>query len=687
MTRLRPLAAAALLLPAAALADRAETLESIDVTADRAATAAVTAEELADPAPDTAAALARLPGGGVNRNGPLTGIAQYRGLYGDRLNVLVDGASPVSGGPNAMDTPLSYLPAARLARIEIHRGIAPVSDGIETLGGTVRATSRAGRFANGDGVELYGDAAAGLRSADDGRSVTGLAGVAGRHHRAHAAVTRERGDDRETDAGTVAASRYERDVYELGYGHREGDRRASLDYRRNETGPTGTPALPMDIDVIDTDLLRAGYATSFRGIGLSADVAYNDVHHRMSNDSLRPAANPMMRRQTVAEADGGSYRLRAAIPLATGHLAVGLDGRLARHDADIFAPDNDAFFVRNFNDARRDLHSLFGEWSGPLSARLGATLGLRYTRAETDAGRVDGTPAMTMPAAATLRDRFNAADRERSDDNLDLALVLEYALREDLDLTAGLGRKTRTPSYQERYLWLPLQATGGLADGNNYVGDIDLDPEVAHEATLGLDWHPGRFRVSPQAFYRRVDDYIQGVPATDPAVLMASGMTGDPTPLRFANVDAEFYGIDALWSVQLADRWFLDGSLAYVRGERRDIGDDLYRVAPPDARVALSHRRARWSVTLTGEAHDGQDHVSATNGETESSGYGLLHVSGRYEFPRHGLTLSAGVDNLLDKAYRPHLAGINRVVDSDIAVGERLPGDGINGYVRLSLAW
>ena len=45
--------------------------------------------------------------------------------------------------------------------------------------------------------------------------------------------------------------------------------------------------------------------------------------------------------------------------------------------------------------------------------------------------------------------------------------------------------KTRAPSYQQLYLWVPLQATNGLADGHNYVGDINLDSEKAYESRPG----------------------------------------------------------------------------------------------------------------------------------------------------------------------------------------------------------
>lgn len=43
------------------------------------------------PVSDISGLLTQLPGTAVNGNGPLTGIAQYRGLFGDRVNTQVNG--------------------------------------------------------------------------------------------------------------------------------------------------------------------------------------------------------------------------------------------------------------------------------------------------------------------------------------------------------------------------------------------------------------------------------------------------------------------------------------------------------------------------------------------------------------------------------------------------------------------
>ena len=47
------------------------------------------------------------------------------------------------------------------------------------------------------------------------------------------------------------------------------------------------------------------------------------------------------------------------------------------------------------------------------------------------------------------------------------------------------------------------------------------------------------------------------------------------------------------------------------------------------------------------------------------------------------LFINAGVENILNNTARDHLTGINRVADSDVGVGERLPSPGRNFFASL----
>jgi iron complex outermembrane receptor protein len=280
---------------------------------------------------------------------------------------------------------------------------------------------------------------------------------------------------------------------------------------------------------------------------------------------------------------------------------------------------------------------------------------------------------MAGDAADMLAAGFNDADRDLRFRNLDAVVKYRRPVFNNAEFSMELGSRARAPSYQELYLWLPLQATGGLADGRNYIGNLQLESERSNEVNIGLGWAGNRFHISPQVFFKQVDGYIQGVPSTNMAANMLSMMMGGDPALEFANVDAEIYGFDLAWKYQLTDTFFLDGLASYARGKRTDISDNLYRLAPMNASVAVNFVTDAWAVKSEVVGYAEQDKVSAYNGEQQSAGFGLLNASVSWS-PLEFVRLEARVDNLLDRSYQDHLAGVNRVTGSDIPAGVRLYG-------------
>jgi iron complex outermembrane receptor protein len=390
--------------------------------------------------------------------------------------------------------------------------------------------------------------------------------------------------------------------------------------------------------------------------------------------------------------------------LRGGELRFGTDGSLPENDADIFNPDDPAFKIVNFNDVKRHRLGLFGEWAGELAENWELVAGARYTRVSADTEKVSATGlGMNQANANLLAEAFNDSDRSQVDDLFDLSVILSLELSDTMTLELGAARKQRAPSYQERYLWLPLESTAGLADGRNYVGDVNLGPETAYNFDFGLNAASRGFYFTPRVFYKRVDDFIQGSPLTSgPAVAFrrtaANAVKGlgfcqanrtSPTcvPLQFTNVDAEFYGVDAGFGVAITGSWRIDGNVSYVRGKRRDISDDLYRIAPLNGILDLTYLGGDWSVTTEGEFFARQGDVAEANAEQETDGYALLNLYAQYTL-MDSLKIRAGVRNVFDSFYQSHLAGINRVIadrdgnPADLDLGERLPGRGRSFFIR-----
>jgi iron complex outermembrane receptor protein len=524
---------------------------------------------------------------------------------------------------------------------------------------------------------------------DGSYAAGGVAGLATDSLRFNLLGSYEEGDDTAFPGGTIRDTAFERGLYGFSSGARFGAHEVGLDYRRQTTGPTGNPSFAMDIRYFDSDHLHADYSGEFETTRIEAGVGYVDIAHGMNNFDLRPPPAAAMRRETFADAITRTGDLTVIFPVAEGELRLGADVEDVDRANLITNPTNPNFYIRSMPDVSVRRAGLFAEWAGAIGS-LNGELGIRVDQTDAEAGLAETGPAVPAMIAG-LAASFNAEDRSRDETTFDGAARIWTAPINGLVWRATLAHKTRAPSYLERFAWLPTEASAGLADGNIYVGDLDLSPETAWTAEVGVDYETERWSIRPSIYIREIDDYIQGVPFdATPGVLdtpqeMVASMNGDTTPLRFANVDARLYGFDLDASLKLSDSWRLDGVASYVRGERRDIDDNLYRIAPPSLTVSATYEASVWDATLEARAVAKQTEVSSTNSEAPTSGYVILNLLGGWDVAR-GVRLSASVENLLDHQYRDHLAGYNRVSGSEVALGQRLPGPGRSFLLRLNVS-
>ena len=620
---------------------------------------------------DTAVALKDMPGANVNSNGAITGIAQYRGMYGDRVAVTIDNHAIISGGPNAMDAPLSYVSPMITETLTVERGIASVSSSPESIGGHLEARLARGNF-GADEFGLSGFVGSRYSANGDVSTSAGRLTVSDSVHRFSVIAEQDRGHDIKTPAGDIRPSAIDRKRYDVSYAYANGDDHVVVFAGNLDTQDSGTPALPMDIRSIDTDLIGGHFLRSISpGLSMEGRISANDVEHVMDNFTLRSAPAAMMQRQTFATGSGETISAAGKIDFQKSTLRLGFDGVFADHDATITNPNNAAFRIANFSDVTRDLTSLFGEWIFEgTSTEL--ELGVSFKHVEATAGEVGATGIMN-PAIGMLAGRFNDADRDLSYNDVDAVIKYRYRSSNDTEWRVETARKSRAPSYQELFLWLPMQATGGLADGRNYIGDLDLKSEISNELNLGLFSTIGRVSVSPQVFYKRIDNYIQGTPATNAAANMVATMMAGQPALQFSNTDAEIWGADVAVTLQISDRLTLDGITSFARGRRTDLSDDLYRLAPLNGSIGLTYANESWVFDTRIVAYDSQKKVASFNDEQPTDGYEIVNA-GLIWSPNPSLRVEARIDNIFDATYQDHLAGVNRAGGSDMAVGARLYG-------------
>jgi len=611
---------------------------------------------------DGADLVADSPGAAVVRNGPLTGIVQLRGLQNERVKILVDGMTLTPACPNHMDPPLHYVAPSSLDSLTVLAGITPVSLGGDSLAGTVLVQSPAPRFATNQASVSYADAGVRYETGNRGLGFDGQVGAADQQASALYQGSWADAEDYRFRDGTVRATGHTTQQHTIRLGAQTQPGILTLEVGYGQTRDAGTPALPMDMIEDDSWRVRAAHTAELDWGRWEARGYYHAIDHLMDNFSLRPAG--MMRMFSPAESRDFGGGLATEFPWADHQLGAGLDFHGLRFNA---YQENVANGLRqdSLPDLSRDRVGGYLEWTSAWHPRWETQVGVRADGVFSDADDV----RQAFPPSAADQAAFNAREHQEDDLNLDATVLARFHATSHFSLEAGFARKNRAPSPLERYLWTPLSASAGQADGRRYLGNLDLSSETSHQVGLTLMGHTtnGLVRVTP--FYQWVGDYIQGTP------IARTTPEGLPV-LQFQNQDrVELYGVDLETRYDPLRSLGFRGTLSYVRGRNLSTGDNLYRIAPLRGTVSLEHRWGIYQGILQVVMADDQTEVSRYNNEPTTPGYALLNLRIQLAVHRH-LELALALENVFDELYTDHLGGINRVAESDVGLGQRIPGRG-----------
>jgi iron complex outermembrane receptor protein len=347
----------------------------------------------------------------------------------------------------------------------------------------------------------------------------------------------------------------------------------------------------------------------------------------------------------------------------------------------------------NMNHGVRAWAGAFAEWENAWTPALTTVLGVRGDLVRMNAGQVHPyAPGLSMAddmAAAA----FNAADRRRSDAHFDFSALARYRPDAHAAFELGVSRTTRSPSLYERYAWSQSansQMTGWFGDGNGYVGDVRLKPEVAETLSASVELsgsgpHTWTLRANPY-FTRVRDDIDADLLGPIGGMGMGGAMPGGFELLQFANHRAEIYGADLSGSVRLFDssafgKAGLEASAGWVRGTDLDTDVPLYHMAPLKGRMRLTHALGPWASRLEVVAADAKTRIDTVRMEPATPAYALVNLATGYRW--RNLKLELGVDNLFDKAWAEPLGGLS--LGDFAATGRLRPLPGRGRSVDLGL--
>jgi iron complex outermembrane receptor protein len=353
----------------------------------------------------------------------------------------------------------------------------------------------------------------------------------------------------------------------------------------------------------------------------------------------------------------------------------------------------------NIAGGQRDRVGTYAEWEAKWTPQWSTLLGVRNDVVWMNAGLAQaydsrnpipmGMMGMANPNAAAAA-AFNARDHRRTDVNFDMTATARYQPDETSVYELGYSRKTRSPNLYERYAFgvsgMASSMIGWFGDGNGYVGNLDLKPEVAHTVSFTASWRdPAQdWEVKATPYFSHVENFID--------VDRIGGFVdsnGSAFPiLQFRNYKAQLYGFDLsgrakLFEAREIGRFELSGVVGYVYGENLDRGDGLYHIMPLNARFTLEHRLGGWTSAVEVQIVDGKTHVSAVRNEWQTPSYTLVNLRSGYDFG--AARIDVGVSNLGDVRYFSPLGGFYYAGYKATSVPGPVPGPGRSFYAGLTV--
>ncbi len=305
------------------------------------------------------------------------------------------------------------------------------------------------------------------------------------------------------------------------------------------------------------------------------------------------------------------------------------------------------------DDARYHLLGVYLQDQIQVSDSVELILGGRYTYAKADAGKV--VDPVSGRLYSTSEDWHDVSGSAR------VMWAVDEAKK--LRLFAGVSQAFRAPNLSDvsrfdvaRSDELEIPAPG-------------LDPERFINSEAGVRWSSEKVTASVAYFYTHIDNLIVRTPT--------GRLRDEQVEVTRLNGGSGFVqGIEGAASVTLWDNWTLFGNITWQEGDvegyptssTRKEKEFISRLMPITGLAGLrwDSPERRWWVEGTVQIVDDATRLSAGDrSDTQrippggTPGYTVATLRGGWK-ATDALTLTAGVENFTDEAYRIHGSGVNQ---------------------------
>ncbi|WP_139064478.1 TonB-dependent receptor [Gluconobacter morbifer] len=648
---------------------------------------------------DTAHLLDQSLGYSTYSAGGVSALPVLNGMADDRVATEVDGMRIAAACPNHMNPAMSYVDPDSVSKAVAIAGITPVSIGGDSTGGTVQIERRDPQFAQSGNILVTGHVRGDYRSNGGGSGASGSLTVANdtlslryTASYSHASDYRSGGNDQQ-----VRSTDYLSFNHAVTLGVKKANHLLALTFGQQDIPYEGFPNQYMDMTNNRSTFLNGKYKGDFNWGTLEARGFWQRVSHVMDmlDDKGGHSATTGMPMNTDERTAG--YALKATIPLGLKHKLT--LGSSFDHNGlnDWWPPLQGSMMMgpgtfHNINNGHRDRLGHYAEWDAQWLPRFSTQLGFRSDLVMMNTGQVapySWTGMMSMADTMAAK-AFNAASRARTDVNFDVTATGRWHPLDSLTIEGGYARKTRSPNLYERYAWgmgsMSTRMIGWFGDGNGYVGNLNLTPEVANTASVTINWHDPtpakRWDVKIQPYYTYTHNYIN--------VRRIGSFSNGLSMLRFVNHNAQSYGINAsgalrLWETKAFGRGELVGNVNWVRGQDLVTHSGLYHQMPTNGVIGVHETYENWTGRVEVTLVKSKSTVDWLRNEPRTPGYALLGLGGSYKW--RYFTLNAELANVLNQKYYLPLGGLSLGDYDATGILGPLPGMGRSFNMNLTASF
>ncbi|MCB2227081.1 MAG: TonB-dependent receptor [Desulfarculaceae bacterium] len=579
------------------------------------------------------------PGLNASTTGPNSVRPMIRGLYDERVLVLINGVRLSEQRPGGNH--ILSLDPAQIERVEVVRGPSSVLYGSDAIAGVInvitkqapRKTSKKARLDSEASVTGLSDPQGYRAAANLGFGQGRLNGLVGGFYRDNQNV--------ETPDYELNNSSYKGGMAWLGGNYLGPVWQADFYYYFMDAtlGIPAAPSVVSDKFKDEKEHFLSGrlngqlnYAVADRMELLIGAQRHQRNRERLLDQGIPPAVQGDMDVNITVDID--TFSLKPMLFKSVGErqkLVYGLDSFFENATSGRTITDTASSWVNPlFNnvpvipDSQRWGVGVFAQDEISLAPLWSLTAGLRYDWINSS---TDGAKGHDITSSMS-----------QTDSAMSGSLGLLFRATDELNLYANVGRAFRAPTLLERYFYGPHDSS------KNDVGDPNLSPETSWNFDVGLKMRTERMSGMFSLFYNRIDNYI------------AKLDTG--SEYTWSNLDqALLYGGELSLDVGIVGGLSAFTTASYVIGQDLEDDSDLPSIPPLNGKTGLRYDQelatgrgwAEFSLLWATE----QDRVAVN--EKRTGGWARFDLRLGWSLGKNKQVIFS-VENIGDRFYYDHVS-------------------------------